>query len=102
MISQWASDETMFVQLERTRAEAMAGKAVRQKNGEYVVELAATPDVGRVYVANSKLPGSAAVRNRAPFARLEVSEIAPTHVLAAFKLKGGEYEITSIYPTYKP
>ena len=59
---------------------------------------------GRVYVANSRLPGlhgTVTVRNRAPFAGLEVTEIAPQEVWAVFDLRNGVYEIEDIYPALK-
>ena len=55
MISQWASDEAMLGNLQRAQAEVVAGRGVRQANGKFEVVLPATPDAGRVYVANSRL-----------------------------------------------
>ena len=101
MMSQWSSDEAMMGSLEPARAEAIAGRARRAPNNQWVVELPAAPDVGRVFVANSRLPKSATVLSRAPVAGKAVSTIAPSHVLAAFTLENGVYELSSIYPIFK-
>ena len=102
MISQWASDEAMLGSWQRARNEAIAGHAVPTDNGKWKVELPATADVGRIYVANSRLPKTAGVRNWSPFAGVPVAEIAPNRVRAVFKLNKGVYEIDSIYPFYEP
>jgi hypothetical protein len=101
-MSQWASDEAMLGSLGPARAEAMAGRAVRADNGQWVVDLPATPDIGRVFVVNSRIPKAATVLNRVPVAGKTVATIAPTHVRAAFTLEHGVYELSSIYPYYKP
>ncbi len=72
------------------------------QDGKYVVRLPAPPGVGRVYVANSRLPKTAGVRNWDPVAGKAVSEIFPNHVLAAFELRDGVYEISSMYPIFEP
>ncbi len=102
MMGQWASDEAMMGSLGPARAEAIAGRAVRAPNGQWVVELPATPEVGRVFVANSRRPQNATILNRAPVAGKAVTTIAPTHVKAAFALEDGVYELSSIYPIFKP
>ena len=102
MMGQWASDEAMMGSLGPARAEAIAGRAARAPNGQWVVELPATPDVGRVFVANSRLPKTATILNRAPVAGKAVTMIAPTHVLAAFTREDGVYELSSIYPVFRP
>jgi hypothetical protein len=58
-----------------------------------------------VYVANSRLAGlgkTVTVRSYAPFAGKAVTEIAPNRVIAAFEVRDGVYEISSIYPGYRP
>lgn len=102
MIGQWASDEAMMGNLEPARAEARAGRAIRAPNGQWVTEHPVTPDVGRVFVANSRLPKTATILDRAPVAGKAVSTIAPTHVKAAFTLEDGVYELSSIYPVFNP
>ena len=102
MMSQWASDEAMLGSLAPAQAEAMAGRAVRADNGQWIVDLPATPDIGRVFVVNSRIPKGATVLNRVPVAGKGVATIAPTHVRAAFALEHGVYELSSIYPYYKP
>jgi hypothetical protein len=101
MMSQWASDEAMLGSLEPARAEAMAGRAVPADNGQWIVDVPATPDIGRVFVVNSRIPKTATVLNRAPVAGKAVATIAPTHVRAAFTLEDGVYELSSIYPYFK-
>jgi hypothetical protein len=105
MIGQWYSDEAMLGNWQSAQAEAAAGRGVRQANGLYEVVIPAGPDVGRVYVANGRMAGlgkTVTVRSYAPVAGRAVTEVAPNCVVAAFELKGGVYEIHSIYPAYKP
>ncbi len=102
MMGQWASDEAMLGSVEPARAELNAGRAVLTDNGKYVAKFAARADVGRVYVASSRLSKLAGVRNWAPVAGKAVAEIFPNKVLAAFELRDGVYEISSIYPIFEP
>lgn len=53
-------------------------------------------------MANSRLPKTATILNRAPVAGKAVTMIAPTHVLAAFTREDGVYELSSIYPVFRP
>ena len=102
MISQWASDEAMLGSWQKAQAEANAGHVVSTDNGKWKVELPAMADVGTVYVASSRLPKTAGLRNWSPFAGLAVREIAPNRIWAIFKLRNGIFEIDSIYPTFVP
>jgi hypothetical protein len=102
MMGQWASDEAMLGSLEPARAELKAGHWVLADNGQRVVKLPARADVGRVFVANSRLPKIAGVRKWAPVANKAVAEIFPNKILAAFELRDGAWEISSIYPIFEP
>jgi hypothetical protein len=102
VISQWASDEAMLDYYQRARAEASAGRLAPAGKGKYAVTFTAPPDVGRVFVARSRLPKGATILDSAPVAGKAVTTIAPNRVLAAFERGKDGYEISSIYPLYEP
>lgn len=102
MSGQWASDEKMFESLARAKARAAAGYATRAPNGKWIVDLEASPDVGKIFAANSHLPPGAVVRKAVPVAGLPVTEIAPNRVRALFDRVGGEYKLSSIFPIFEP
>ena len=102
MSSIFASDEVMLRMLEAARAEAAAGRAV-QSGARYVVNIPATPDAGRVFVAKSHIPAGVTPINTQPLASLpEVAELPVTHVRALFSQQGGVWQIEDIFPAFIP
>jgi hypothetical protein len=107
MSGQFASDEAMLrsvqaVKAEMARVETAKGTFTMSKSSR-VIELPTTPNTGRSFVANGKLPTGVTPVNAAPFPGLPVSELPVTHVRAYLdEVKPGQWEITTIYPTYKP
>jgi hypothetical protein len=102
MSGQWASDEKMFESLARAKARAASGFATRAPNSKWIVDLEASPDVGKIFAANSHLPPGAVVRRAVPVAGLPVTEIAPNKVRALFDRVNGEYTLSSIFPIFEP
>ena len=98
MSSIFASDETMLRSMQTAKADLAAGKGVAVGGGKTMVELPATPDTGRIFVANTKLPAGVTPLNATPLPNLAVSELQVTHVRALFE---GD-QLVDIFPAFKP
>jgi hypothetical protein len=102
MSSIFASDEAMLRSLEAARAEVAAGRGVAS-GAKVLVDIPATPNTGRVFIAKSKMPAGVTPLNETPFAALpDVAELPVTHVTTLFTRTGTGFEIFDIFPGFRP
>ena len=102
MAGMFASDETMLRSLSAAQAEVAAGRGVKS-GARTLVDVPATPDTGRVFVARSHIPTGATPVNPQPFSTLpNVAELPVTHVRALFsEPRTGVFVIEDLFPAFR-
>jgi hypothetical protein len=94
----FSSDQTFIESVTKARAKLDAGEFIARPGGVRLVEIEATPNVGRAFVRSDQVP-----KGVTPLPPLDtpagVSELAVTKVRAVY---GADGTLTSIYPIGAP
>ena len=102
MSSIFATDEAMLRSLTAAQAEVAAGKGI-ESGAKTLIDIPATPNTGRVFIARSKMPACVTPLNETPLTALpDVAEVPATHVRALFTKTDRGFEIFDIFPGFSP